>query len=85
VERVGLYRAPTSAVLISLSSFVAQTKAGHTAKIPLLIGTNKVRGELSYTIQTLNSLPQDEGTLIVEGEPTAYLSDIVQYRYDYSS
>ncbi|PPQ86399.1 hypothetical protein CVT25_003579 [Psilocybe cyanescens] len=42
--------------------YVAQTKAGHTPKVPLLIGTNK-----------------DEGTLIVEGEPTAYLSDIVQY------
>ncbi|KAF9561897.1 carboxylesterase [Agrocybe pediades] len=42
--------------------YVAQTKRGHTAKVPLLIGTNK-----------------DEGTLIVEGEPTAYLSDIVQY------
>ncbi|KDR69866.1 hypothetical protein GALMADRAFT_128465 [Galerina marginata CBS 339.88] len=42
--------------------YVAQTKAGHTAKVPLLIGTNK-----------------DEGTLIVEGEPTAYLADIVQY------
>ncbi|PPQ71017.1 hypothetical protein CVT24_011933 [Panaeolus cyanescens] len=42
--------------------FVAQTKAGRTAKVPLLIGTNK-----------------DEGTLIVEGEPTAYLSDITQY------
>ncbi|KAF8161558.1 carboxylesterase [Crassisporium funariophilum] len=42
--------------------FVAQTKAGRTSKVPLLIGTNK-----------------DEGTLIVEGEPTAYLPDIVQY------
>lgn len=44
-------------------SFVKQTKQGRTAKVPLLIGTNK-----------------DEGTLIVEGEPTAYLSDIAQYR-----
>lgn len=42
--------------------YVAQTKRGHTAKVPLLIGTNK-----------------DEGTLIVEGEPTAYLSTIDQY------
>ncbi|KAH9485790.1 Para-nitrobenzyl esterase [Psilocybe cubensis] len=42
--------------------YVAQTKAGHTAKVPLLIGTNK-----------------DEGTLIVETEPTAYLPDISQY------
>ncbi|CAA7260352.1 unnamed protein product [Cyclocybe aegerita] len=42
--------------------FVVQTKAGLTARVPLLIGTNK-----------------DEGTLIVEGEPTAYLPDIVQY------
>ncbi|KAF9524982.1 carboxylesterase [Crepidotus variabilis] len=41
---------------------VRQTKAGFTAKIPLLVGTNK-----------------DEGTLIVEGEPTAYLPDIAQY------
>ncbi|KAF8058614.1 carboxylesterase [Lyophyllum atratum] len=41
---------------------VAQTKRGHTARVPLLVGTNK-----------------DEGTLIVEGEPTAYLPDIVQY------
>ncbi|CAL1699648.1 unnamed protein product [Somion occarium] len=42
--------------------FVALTKAGHTARVPLLIGTNK-----------------DEGTLIVEGEPTAYLDTIVPY------
>ncbi|KAF8655889.1 hypothetical protein AX16_002874 [Volvariella volvacea WC 439] len=42
--------------------YVAQTKAGHTVKVPLLIGTNK-----------------DEGSLIVEGEPTAYLSDITAY------
>ncbi|KAF8883289.1 carboxylesterase [Infundibulicybe gibba] len=42
--------------------YVAQTKAGHTARVPLLVGTNK-----------------DEGTLIVEGEPTAYLPDIAQY------
>ncbi|KAJ8074393.1 hypothetical protein PM082_015293 [Marasmius tenuissimus] len=42
--------------------FVKQTKERRTAKVPLLIGTNK-----------------DEGTLIVEGEPTAYLSDIAQY------
>ncbi|TFK68472.1 carboxylesterase [Pluteus cervinus] len=42
--------------------YVAQTTAGHTARVPLLVGTNK-----------------DEGTLIVEGEPTAYLSDIVAY------
>ncbi|TFK22643.1 carboxylesterase [Coprinopsis marcescibilis] len=42
--------------------FVKQTKRGQTARIPLLIGTNK-----------------DEGTLIVEGEPTAYLADIAAY------
>ncbi|RDB20701.1 Para-nitrobenzyl esterase [Hypsizygus marmoreus] len=42
--------------------YVTQTKRGHTARIPLLIGTNK-----------------DEGTLIVEGEPTAYLADIIKY------
>ncbi|KAJ3574227.1 hypothetical protein NP233_g1904 [Leucocoprinus birnbaumii] len=42
--------------------YVAQTQRGHTAKVPLLIGTNK-----------------DEGTLIVEGEPTAYLPTIDQY------
>ncbi|KAF9465144.1 carboxylesterase [Collybia nuda] len=42
--------------------YVLQTKQGHTAKVPLLVGTNK-----------------DEGTLIIEGEPTAYLSDIVEY------
>jgi len=41
---------------------VQQTRRGLTAKVPLLIGTNK-----------------DEGTLIVEGEPTAYLTDIAQY------
>ncbi|KAH6897943.1 carboxylesterase [Coprinopsis sp. MPI-PUGE-AT-0042] len=41
---------------------VKQTKQGRTARIPLLVGTNK-----------------DEGTLIVEGEPTAYLSDITAY------
>ncbi|EAU92008.2 carboxylesterase [Coprinopsis cinerea okayama7 len=42
--------------------FVHQTRRGRTARIPLLVGTNK-----------------DEGTLIVEGEPTAYLDDIVAY------
>ncbi|KAF9445924.1 carboxylesterase [Macrolepiota fuliginosa MF-IS2] len=42
--------------------YVSQTIRGHTAKVPLLIGTNK-----------------DEGTLIVEGEPTAYLSTVDQY------
>ncbi|KAF8993009.1 carboxylesterase [Cyathus striatus] len=42
--------------------YVKQTKEGHTARVPLLVGTNK-----------------DEGTLIVEGEPTAYLSDITAY------
>ncbi|KXN86032.1 Para-nitrobenzyl esterase [Leucoagaricus sp. SymC.cos] len=42
--------------------YVAQTVRGHTAKVPLLIGTNK-----------------DEGTLIVEGEPTAYLATIDAY------
>ncbi|KAG5651894.1 hypothetical protein H0H81_007051, partial [Sphagnurus paluster] len=42
--------------------YVGQTRQGHTAAVPLLIGTNK-----------------DEGTLIVEGEPTAYLDDIVKY------
>ncbi|QRV74290.1 Carboxylesterase family [Ceratobasidium sp. AG-Ba] len=41
---------------------VRQTKLGKTARIPLLIGTNK-----------------DEGTLIVEGEPTAYLNATVPY------
>lgn len=46
------------------NSYVAQTKRGRTARVPLLVGTNK-----------------DEGTLIVEGEPTAYLSDIVKYTY----
>ncbi|THH26541.1 hypothetical protein EUX98_g7647 [Antrodiella citrinella] len=42
--------------------FVKLTKEGRTARVPLLIGTNK-----------------DEGTLIVEGEPTAYLSTIDAY------
>ncbi|KAI0792500.1 carboxylesterase [Abortiporus biennis] len=42
--------------------FVKLTKAGRTARVPLLVGTNK-----------------DEGTLIVEGEPTAYLDDITAY------
>ncbi|KAJ2917720.1 hypothetical protein MD484_g2708, partial [Candolleomyces efflorescens] len=42
--------------------YVKQTRAGDTARVPLLIGTNK-----------------DEGTLIVEGEVTAYLNDIAQY------
>ncbi|TEB37904.1 carboxylesterase [Coprinellus micaceus] len=42
--------------------YVQQTKAGRTAQIPLLIGTNK-----------------DEGTLIVEGEPTAYRPTISAY------
>ncbi|EIN08033.1 carboxylesterase [Punctularia strigosozonata HHB-11173 SS5] len=42
--------------------YVAQTKAGHTNKVPLLIGTN-----------------HDEGTLIVNTEPTAYFSNISAY------
>lgn len=41
---------------------VKQTRQGRTARIPLLVGTNK-----------------DEGTLIVEGEPTAYLPNIAAY------
>ncbi|KAL0955512.1 hypothetical protein HGRIS_001751 [Hohenbuehelia grisea] len=42
--------------------YVKQTKEGRTARIPLLVGTNK-----------------DEGTLIVEGEPTAYFPNITAY------
>ncbi|KIP07292.1 hypothetical protein PHLGIDRAFT_30076 [Phlebiopsis gigantea 11061_1 CR5-6] len=42
--------------------YVKLTRAGRTARVPLLCGTN------------LN-----EGTLIIEGEPTAYLPDIVAY------
>ncbi|KAJ2932520.1 hypothetical protein H1R20_g4562, partial [Candolleomyces eurysporus] len=42
--------------------YIKQTKAGHSTRVPLLIGTNK-----------------DEGTLIVEGESTAYLNEIAQY------
>lgn len=62
-------------------SYVAQTKAGHTPKVPLLIGTNKVRHFFLWLFVTfISHIFKDEGTLIVEGEPTAYLSDIVQYR-----
>jgi carboxylesterase type B len=42
--------------------YVKQTKEGRTARIPMLIGTNR-----------------DEGTLIVEGELTAYLNNISPY------
>ncbi|KDQ08356.1 hypothetical protein BOTBODRAFT_569583 [Botryobasidium botryosum FD-172 SS1] len=42
--------------------WVQLTKKGQTARVPLLVGTNK-----------------DEGTLIVEGEPTAYNSDVLAY------
>lgn len=54
--------------------YVKQTKEGRTAKIPLLIGTNKVsRGSKAWTGQFMDSgFVQDEGTLIVNGEPTAY-------------
>ncbi|TCD67432.1 hypothetical protein EIP91_012404 [Steccherinum ochraceum] len=43
-------------------SFVKLTKEGRTARIPLLVGTNK-----------------DEGTLIVEGEPTTEAPTIAPY------
>ncbi|KAK7032125.1 hypothetical protein VNI00_013299 [Paramarasmius palmivorus] len=53
---------PVTDNITIFKDYVKQTKEGRTAKVPLLVGTNK-----------------DEGTLIVEGEPTAYLDDIVQY------
>ncbi|KAH8084353.1 carboxylesterase [Cristinia sonorae] len=53
---------PVTDNITIFKDFVKLTKEGRTARIPLLVGTNK-----------------DEGTLIVEGEPTAYLSDIVAY------
>ncbi|RXW25718.1 hypothetical protein EST38_g156 [Candolleomyces aberdarensis] len=56
-EYVSLYTPSISFIL-----YIKQTQAGHSTRVPLLIGTNK-----------------DEGTLIVEGESTAYLDDIAQY------
>ncbi|KAK7685924.1 hypothetical protein QCA50_010733 [Cerrena zonata] len=53
---------PVTDNITIFKDFVKLTKEGRTARVPLLIGTNK-----------------DEGTLIVEGEPTAYLDTIVAY------
>jgi hypothetical protein len=58
-------------------SYVALTKRGHTAKIPLLIGTNKVCS--FWTTCTVLTTCQDEGSEIVVGEPTAYEKNITNF------
>ena len=62
-------------------SYVKLTREGRTARVPLLCGTNLVRRSL-YLLgrPSLISFTQNEGTLLVEGEPTAYLPNIVAYR-----
>lgn len=42
-ECVSSYFLSFSAYLLISASYVAQTKGGHTARVPLLIGTNKVQ------------------------------------------
>ncbi len=57
--------------------YVKQTKDGRTAKIPLLIGTNMVwliRFEATQALLT-HSISKNEGTLIVNSEPTAFTNE----------